>query len=40
MIYTEIIAAFSECHTNRLRVIAFCGQNMEFLNAKPVGTNS
>ena len=40
MIYTEIIAAFSECHSNGLRIDAFCGQNVEFLDVKPVGTNS
>jgi hypothetical protein len=35
MLYREIIAVCSEIHTNTL-----CGQNVEFVNAKPGGTYS
>jgi hypothetical protein len=35
MLNVEIIAFCSEIHTEHL--IAFCGQNVEFLNVKPGG---
>jgi hypothetical protein len=38
MLYREIIAASSEIHTKQINTL--CGQNVEFLNAKPGGTYS
>jgi len=36
MLYTEIIAVCSEIHTKHIDTL--CGQNLEFLDLKPVGT--
>jgi hypothetical protein len=38
MLYREIIAVCSEINTKHINTL--CGQNVEFLNAKPGGTNS
>ena len=32
MLYREVIAVYSEIHTEHMN--ALCGQNLEFLNAK------
>ena len=36
--HREIIAVCSQVHTKHIN--ALCGQNVEFVNAKPDGTNS
>jgi hypothetical protein len=36
MLYREIIAVCSEIHTKHINIL--CGQNVEFVNVKPVGT--
>ena len=36
MLYREIIAVCSEIHTKHINTL--CGQNVELLNVKPVGT--
>ena len=36
MLYREIIAVCSQVHTKHVNVL--CGQNVEFLNVKPGGT--
>ena len=38
MLYSEIIAVCSQIHTKHINTL--CGQNVEFLNAKPGGTYS
>jgi hypothetical protein len=38
MLYREIIAVCSEIHTKHIKTL--CGQNVEFVNAKPGGTES
>ena len=38
MLYREIMAVCSEIHTKHINKL--CGQNVEFLNVKPGGTNS
>jgi hypothetical protein len=38
MLYREIIAVCSEIHTKHINTL--CGQNVEFVSVKPVGTNS
>ena len=38
MLYREIIAVCSEIHTKHINTQ--CGQNVELLNIKPVGTRS
>jgi hypothetical protein len=38
MLYSEIIAVGSEIHTKHINTL--CGQNVEFVNAKPGGTYS
>jgi hypothetical protein len=38
MLYTEIIAVCSQIHTKHINTL--CGLNVEFVNAKPGGTNS
>jgi hypothetical protein len=38
IMYSEIIAVCSQIHTKHLNTL--CGQNVEFLNVKPVGTQS
>jgi hypothetical protein len=38
MLYQEIIAVCSEIHTKHINTL--CGQNMQFVNVKPSGTNS
>ena len=38
MLYSEIIAVCSEIHTKYVNTL--CGQNVEFVNAKPGGTYS
>ena len=38
MLYTEIIAACSQIHTELINTL--CGQNVELLNVKPGGTYS
>ena len=38
MLYTEIIAACSQIHSNHINTL--CGQNVELPNVKPVGTYS
>jgi hypothetical protein len=38
MLYREIIAVCSEIHTKHINTL--CGQNVEFVNAKPGGTYS
>ena len=38
MLYREIIAVCSEIHTKHVNTM--CGQNVEWLNAKPGGTYS
>jgi len=36
MLYREIIVVCSQIHTKHIN--ALCGQNVELLNVKPVGT--
>jgi len=36
MLYTEIIADYSQTHTKHINTV--CGQNVEWLNVKCVGT--
>jgi hypothetical protein len=36
MLYSEIIAVFSQIHTKHINTL--CGQNVEFVNIKPRGT--
>jgi len=38
MLYTEIIAVCSQIHTKHINKL--CGQNVELLNVKTVGTYS
>jgi hypothetical protein len=38
MVYMEIIAVCSQIHTKHINTL--CGQNVELLNVKPVGTYS
>ena len=38
MLYREIIAVFSQIHTKHVNTL--CGQNVELLNVKLVGTHS
>jgi len=38
MLYRKIIAVCSEIHTKHINKL--CGQNVEFMNVKPVGTYS
>jgi hypothetical protein len=38
MLYSEIIAVFSEIHTKHINTL--CGQNVELLIVKPGGTHS
>ena len=38
MLYREIIAICSQIHTKHINTL--CGQNLEFVNAKPDGTYS
>jgi hypothetical protein len=38
MLYREIIAVCSENHTKHINTL--CGQNAEFVNVKPGGTDS
>jgi len=40
MLYSEIIAVFSEIHTKHINTVCVCvcGQNVEFANIKPGGT--
>ena len=38
MLYREIIAVCSQMHTKHINTL--CGQNVELLNVKPVGTSS
>jgi hypothetical protein len=38
MLYTEIIAVYSQMHTKHINTL--CGQNVEFLHVKPGGTYS
>jgi hypothetical protein len=36
MLYSEIIAVYSQIHTKHINTL--CGQNVEFFNIKPGGT--
>jgi len=38
MLYSEIIAVFSQIHTTNMNTL--CGQNMEYFSLKPGGTYS
>ena len=38
MLYGKIISVYSEIHTKHINTV--CGQNVELLNFKPVGTYS
>jgi hypothetical protein len=38
MLYSEIIAVFSQTHTKHVNTL--CGQKVEFVNVKPGGTYS
>jgi hypothetical protein len=38
MLYREIIAVCSEIHTKHINTL--CGQNVEFVNVKPIGMYS
>jgi len=38
MLYSEIIAVWSQIHTKHINTL--CGQNVELLNVKPGGTYS
>jgi hypothetical protein len=38
MLYREIIAVCSEIHTKHINTL--CGQNVEFVNVKPGGTET
>jgi hypothetical protein len=38
MLYSEVIAVYSQIHTKHIN--ALCGQNVELLNVKPGGTYS
>jgi hypothetical protein len=38
MLYSEIIAVCSQIHTKHINTL--CGQNVEFFNVKPYGTQS
>jgi len=38
MLYREIIAVCSQIHTKHIN--ALCGQNVEYVSVKPVGTYS
>ena len=38
MLYREIMAVCSEIHTKHINTL--CGQNVEMLNVKTLGTNS
>ena len=37
MLYREIIAVCSQIHTKHINTL--CGQNVQLLNVKPVGTS-
>jgi hypothetical protein len=37
MLYREILSVCSEIHTEHVNTL--CGQNVEFVNVKPGGTN-
>ena len=37
MLYGEIIAVYSEIHTEHINTL--CGQNVDILNVKPHGTS-
>jgi hypothetical protein len=38
MLYSEMVAVCSHIHTKDINTL--CGQNVEFVNVKPVGTYS
>jgi hypothetical protein len=40
MLYKEIIAVYSEIHTEHIRVNTLCGQNVGFVKVKSGGTYS
>jgi hypothetical protein len=40
MMYRDIIAVCSQIHTKHINTCTLCGQNVDLLNVKPVGTYS